>query len=1106
VIKRILQYSLAGGLPVAILILSLLSLLLALQLTPREEEPQIVVPMVDVVVSARGLSSDEVSRQVAIPLEKLLSQIPGVEHIYSTSVRGGTIVTLRFFVGEDREISLLNTYTKLSANQDAVPGVVDNWVVKPVEVDDVPILMLALWSNAPERYSDHELRRMADEMTTAIKSIPQTSVVQVIGGAPRNIQIRPDPAQLSARGTTLMDVLHAVEVSNVLRDAGQLTDGNRAPLLQTGGAYQNVEDLESQIINMVNGIPVYLREVAEVFDGPSDVSHYTWLSFAPGHESYVDQPELYPMVVISVAKQRGANAVEVAREVLALTADLKRNLLPQDTELEVIRNYGETADEKVNNLVASLMIAVLTVVVFVGVFMNWRAALVVGLAIPVCYGVTLGLDYLLGYTINRVTLFALILSLGLLVDDPITGIDNIDRFLRNDGDGAQADRAGAIVAAMKEISPALIMSTVTIVLAFVPLAFITGMMGPYMAPMAFNVPASVIVSTFVAFLVTPWLASRLMPAGSPVVAVAAEVVDSPYERLVDSLLTDRRRAARVLWVVALLFVITAMMPVFRMVPLKLLPFDNKNEVQVLVDAPEGSSLEYTASLVQEAARRSQLLPEVKTLAMFVGVPSPIDFNGLVRHYDQRTGSHQGEIRITLQDKLDREHQSHGIVLRLRQALADMNAQGVNISVVEVPPGPPVISTLVAELRGGVFVSYDQLREAAAILIDRLKQEPHVVEVDSTVSEGYLQNRFVVDKPKAALSGISTEDINTSLMIANQGITAGYMLDREEAEPLPITLRYAQADRADKNQLLATAVRGQAGTIRVTDNTGLADAPRPLVNIAELGSMTYPPADKPIYRKDLQPVVYVTAELSGRTPAEVIADVHADYAADATTKVDWQDRHFLNSGSGIPWQLPEGIDVSWSGEGEWRITLRVFRDMGLAYLFALVGIFVVLRVQTGSKELAGIIMLAIPLTIVGIMPGFWFLNQMGERQIAGAPDPVLFTATAMIGMIALAGIVVRNSLILVQFVNELRDQGYEIRQALRKAGAIRLRPILLTAGTTLLGNLVITLDPVFSGLALAIIFGILSSTVFTLLVVPVVYFLVFDETESPGLLTVEEGST
>ena len=1103
-IDSLVQRSLQGVVPVVVLIAGLLAGLFALQFTPREEEPQIVVPMVVVQASASGLSARQVERQVTVPLENLLSQIPGVENIYSVSHTSMSEVTLRFYVGEDREDALLNTYNKILSNQNVMPPVVQNWWLDPVEVDDVPIVLLGLWSDRPDQYSDVELRRVADELVSYLQATPDTSEVNVIGGRHRQINVNLDPEAMVARLTTVQDIASAISVSNRLVSVGDLDIQNQNIQMESGDYFRSVDELSNSLVSVIDGIPVKLKDVAEVVDSHEVATSYQWIEFGPGHELNDEERAVQvqrPMVTISVAKQRGTNAVSVAKNIHAVIADLDQTIIPDGMHIETLRDYGVTADEKVNNLISSLLFAVLTVVVFLGIFLDWRAALVVAIAVPLCYGFTLLLDYSLGYTINRVTLFALILSLGLLVDDPITGVDNIERFLRE----TTGDINVQIVNAMSEIKIALIVSTLTIVLAFVPLAFITGMMGPYMAPMAFNVPVSVIASTVVAFLVTPWLAKKLL---KPAVATTGGPALLPlYQGLLKPLIASRLRARRVLWIVLLLFIIAALLPMFRQVPLKLLPFDNKNEIQLLVDMPEGATLEATAAEAKRVSDLAQRLPEVKAVAVFVGEPSPNDFNGMVRRYDMRKAPYLADIRLTLVNKDERVHASHAVVLRLRELL-DQTDLSANIKVVEVPPGPPVMDTLVAEIYGTPLTDYSTLIEASKKVRERLELEPYVVQIDTTVQHPQPLLRFVTDREKAALSGVSVDDVNRLLGTVNAGSTVSYMHFPREAHPLPINLRLPARQRSSVEDLLRLQVTSQQDLRKLSGANGLDREVKPLVALAELGKIEPGQVDQSIFHKDLNPVVYVTAELSGRTPAEVIADIYSDYVPDgddigeyfntemSSTSVEpnsWQGRTYFNSGGGSHWSLPEGVEAVWGGEGEWRITVRVFRDMGLGFLFALLAIFAILSLQTGSASLSLIIMSAIPLSIIGIMPGFFLLNQLGDGMIGSAPDPVLFTATAMIGMIALAGIVVRNSLILVEFIEQARKAGVELREALYNAGAVRMRPIMLTAGTTLLGNLIITQDPVFNGLALAIIFGILSSTIFTLVVVPVVYFLVFEST-------------
>jgi multidrug efflux pump subunit AcrB len=807
-----------------------------------------------------------------------------------------------------------------------------------------------------------------------------------------------------------------------------------------------------------------------------------------------------PAVAISIAKKKGANAVWVAKEVKDYFAKLKRDIFPPEVNYRIIRNYGRTADDKINNLVSSLLVAMLTVTVFIGIFLGWRAALVVGLAVPICYGITLVLDLYAGYTINRVTLFALILALGLLVDDPITGVDNIERYLRM----GQHPRRLSVIMAMGEIKGALIMSTIAIIVAFAPLRFITGMMGPYMAPMAFNVPVSVTVSTVVAFLVTPWLAHKFLKptVGDSGYNITDTGLYRVYAGLLKPLLGTRLRSWIFLGFVLVLFGASAVLPALRLVPLKLLPYDNKDEFQVIIDMPEGTTLERTQGVTSALSTYLSTVPEVRDYTAFVGVPSPMDFNGMVRHYYLRQGAYYADIRVTIAERQRRSQQSHAILLRLRRNLEaiaqDFNAR---IKLVEVPPGPPVISTVTVELYGSKSTPYAELQQAARVLERRFKQEPFVVDVDTSVEDDRPKKIICTGSRKSSPVRDRNSGYCPNPSIGQPGIGRGVYANSQRGQSIAGGFAIAHRHSQLPPQFcLPFTLRVRPGIMKIREKSGLRDAPQPIVSLAELGEMRWSVQDKAIYHKNLRPLVYVFTEVAGRPPAEIVLDV----SSDMNTKMAESQlrplnrRTYFNLGGGLPWTLPDDIKAVWNGEGEWQITLRVFRDLGIAFGVALLGIFLVLRIQTGLSATTIIIMLAIPLSVIGIMPGFWLLNQLGERVVDGFSNPVLFTATAMIGMIALAGIVVRNSLILIEFIHMALREGKSLQEALLIAGAVRMRPIFLTAGTTLLGNMVITLDPIFSGLAWAIIFGIAASTLLTLFVIPVLYSLVYANKRGHGL--------
>jgi len=1163
-LTRIVEVFLRGDVAVLLTLLSVVVGVAALLLTPREEEPQIVVPMADVMVSAPGLSAEEVEQTVTTRLEKLLYQIDGVEYVYSMSRPGQCIVTVRFYVGENREDSLVKLYNKIQSNVDQVPPAVAGWVVKPVEVDDVPIVNVTLWS---ERYDDHALRRLAEQIQNELQAIHDTNRVWVIAGRPRQIRVELDPVRLAARRTSALQVAQALQASNVQLRAGQFSQQDREIVVDAGIFVSDAQDLQGLVVQLSGNRPVHLRDVADVLDGPAEADSYSWIGFGPAAEnphSPADRPaladppppdgKLYPAVHIAVAKQKGSNAVRVAEAVQHRMRELSRpqspdRILPDGVYYRITRDYGQTADQKVDELVEALAVAVLTVIGLIGLVIGWRAALVIALAVPVCYSVTLFVNLLLGYTINRVTLFALILSLGLLVDDPITDVENIARYFAM----RLLPPRQSVLKAIQEVRPALVLSTLAIVASFLPLMFITGMMGPYMAPMALNVPLTILASMVVSFVITPWLAMTALRklwekrAEEPQFDLTKRPIYRISRAALGPILDHRGLAWGTLGVVVLLLVGAIALPGFRLVPLKMLPYDNKNEFQIVVDMPEGSTLEQTDAVTRRLGEYLAGVAEVRDYQLYAGLASPMDFNGLVRHYFLRRGPNLADIRVNLAPKHKRAEQSHEILLRIRDDLEKCVAgTGANIKLVEAPPGPPVIATITAEVYGPPQGTYGELIAAGRRVEARLAREPRIVDVDISAEADQQRLVFVTDKPKAALSGVSTENIAKTLQLALAGLPATVVHEPSEVDPLWVQLRLPRPLRSAKDDLEELYVVGQQGQ---------------LVQVGALGQFVDGLEDKTIYHKNLRRVVYVFGEVAGRPPADAIVDMQVDRQPDASgwpgssaseplgtaasgspgssghrrgtvrsmvtlvgeppggresggslrstpatpamiRPVD--ERTWFSPGGDDPWSMPDGYTVEWAGEGEWKITLDVFRDLGLAFAAALLGIFVILMFETRSRVLPLVIMLAIPLTLIGIMPGFWLLNVIVDRPIGPSsyPNPVFFTATAMIGMIALAGIVVRNSVVLIDFITHGKAEGLTVREAVIRSVAIRTRPILLTAGTALLGNWVITLDPIFSGLAWAIIFGIFTSTLFTLVVIPVVYWLLYGRQEAAAEATAE----
>ncbi len=1107
IIQRIVEVFLRGNLSVMLIALSLLAGAVALIVTPREEEPQIVVPLADILVQAPGASAEEVERQISTRLEKLLYQIDGVEYVYSMSRPGSAIVTVRFYVGENREDSLVKIFTKINSHTDLVPPTVAGWVVKPVEIDDVPIVNITLFSG---RYDDAQLRRLAEELEIKLQSVRNTNKTFLIGGRPRTLRVEVDPTLLAAHSLSMLEVSRALQASNARLAAGGFESRNREFLVDAGGWIEGAEALRRLVVGVHGGRTVRLGDVAEVLDAPSEPETYTRIGFP------ADSPEIpaelreraragefFPAVNIAVAKKRGTNAVWVARAIEERLETLTRDLFPDGAYYLITRDYGATADHKVNELIEGLVIAVIIVIGLFALALGWREALVVAVAVPITFALTLLVNYLLGYTINRVTLFALTLALGLVVDDPIVDVENIYRHFKM----RREPPLRATLTAVNEVRPPIILATLAVIISFVPMFFITGMMGPYMAPMALNVPLAMFMSLVVAFTITPWLSYHALKKEygreeRPWV-LEESAIYKIYNRVLPVFLHSRVASWALLLFTAALFAWAGWLAMARKVPLKMLPFDNKNEFQIIVDMPEGTTLETTDAVACALADYLRTVPEVRNFQTYAGTASAMDFNGMVRHYYLRSGPNVADIRVNLVHKKERIHQSHDLALRLRRDLERIaRERGANIKLVELPPGPPVISTVTAEVYGEPHHSYSEIQQAARVVRSRLEREALVVDVDDSIEDDQVKYVYHTDKEKAALAGISTEEIARTLRMALGGATVGLLHARGEVNPLPIEVRAPRRLRSSVEELSRIKVKGAAAP------AAGGSAPPPLVSLGEIGHFEEVREDKTIYHKNLERVAYVFAEMAGRAPAEAILDIQADRAADETAAAARRaafprprpaaSRTYLSNGAGDPWILPPEYRVEWAGEGEWNITVRVFRDLGLAFAAACIGIYLLLVYQTASYFMPLILMISIPLTMIGIMPGFWILNLAATEPVGGFPNPVFFTATAMIGMIALSGIAVRNAILLIEFVHEALKRGQPLREALIQSGAVRFRPILLTAGSAMLAAWPITLDPIFSGLAWALIFGLAVSTTFTLLLIPVVYWMVYEKRPGHGL--------
>lgn len=1062
IIPTIVDTFLETRLSILLVIAALALGISAVVLTPREEEPQIVVPMADVYVSVPGSGAEEVEKLVTTPLERILWQIDGVEYVYSISRRDSSMATVRFHVGEDRENSLLKLHNGIQKNLDLVPSVVAGWSVKPVEIDDVPIVNLTLFS---DQYDDHELRRMGEEVYHRLAEVEDVSRVTITGGRPREVRVAIAPQRMAGMGVASSDFMRALAGADTSRTAGTGNIANSEVVVRTDSFLTSVEDVGNVVVGVSDGRLVYVRDVARISDGPAEALNYTRFSRSERYAREQDgaSTESVPAVTLGIAKKKGTNAVAVSRAVKERMAELARTVLPAGVEYEITRDYGATAQDKVNNLLSSLFFAIVTVVGLLAFTLGKREAAVVALAVPLSFALALFVNYLFGYTINRVTLFALILSLGLVVDDPITNVDNIQRHIRM----GRLPARKATLFAVAEVLPPVIMSTLAIIVSFTPMFFITGMMGPYMAPMAANVPLTVIFSTLAALTVVPWLSYLLLRGQAGLDKGAAPGategvnprVGAVYRAVVGPFLeSGGRRKALWLGIVVLLAASCALVAL-RYVPLKMLPFDNKNEFQVVIDMPEGTTLETTDRVVRRFEAYFKTVAEVDNIVTYAGTASPMDFNGMVRHYFVRNGGNVADIRVNLAGKARRDQQSHAVVLRLRPNLERIAREtGANIKIVEVPPGPPVISTLTAEIYGEPGAGYDDILAGAEHVAKLMRSEHLVTDVDTSAEARRKYLDFELDKEKAALHGVTSYDVASALTMSVAGAKPASVHLPRERQPLPVHVVLPEHLRAQAVEL------GQIPLLSAPENM-----PEGMVQLAELGTFRMVPEDQPIYHKNLKRVAYVFGEMAGRSPAEAVLDLQSRLEDSP---------------------LPPGISAEWGGEGEWKITLRVFRDLGLAFGAALVGIFILLVIQTRSFGMPGLIMAAIPLTVIGIMPGFWLLNVLFATPVGDLPNPIFFTATSMIGMIALGGIVIRNSLVLIEFIQDSLRKGMELKEAILASGAVRLRPIVLTAATTALGAWPITLDPIFSGLAWALITGLFASTAFTLVVVPVAYYAIF----------------
>ncbi len=1026
--------------------------------TPREEEPQIIVPMLDVTVSMPGATPQEVEERASVPMEKLLRQISGVEYVYSISRPGASLVILRFKVGTKEEDAIVKTYNQLYSHFDQIPQGVSQPLVKVRSIDDVPILALTLWG---KNYDSFRLRQVAAELEHTIKQVDDVSETHIIGGLPRTIRVVLDPQRLAAYGVFAGQVINAIQGSNTQADTGSFAQSNTEFQVQAGRFLNSAADLQQVVVAVKNTRPVYLRDVAEnIQDGPAEPSNYVLFGEGGGSKNAGDSPA----VTLTVAKRKGTNATIISEKVLERIHELRGNVIPADLNITTTRNYGETAKDKSDELLKHLFIATLSVTLLIALALGWRESGVVLIAIPVTLALTLAVFYLYGYTLNRVTLFALIFSIGILVDDAIVVVENIVRHFRLPQNKGRA-LTDVAVEAVDEVGNPTILATFAVISAILPMAFVRGLMGPYMRPIPVGASAAMLFSLVVAFVVSRYSALRFLRHYASHDAghhhEAEGWTTKLYRRAMNPLIADARKRYGFLVAVVVLLLLAAMFVPLKLVKVKMLPFDNKSEFQVIIDMPDGTPLEQTTRVAQALGAHLSQQPEVANFQIYAGTSGPYNFNGLVRHYFLRSAPNQADIQVNLLPKDKRSLQSHEIARRLRPELVKIAEPfGARIKVSEVPPGPPVLQTLVAEVYGP---NLDGQMKAAEQIKQIFKQTPGVVDVDWYVEDPQPKYDLKVDLDKAALHGVSAADVTRTVQIALAGTDAGLLHTAPDREAVPINVRVSRADRSSIEQIeslkIPTASGGQ-------------------VSLGELSHLEKTTIDKSVYRKNMQRVVYVTGDVAGGAESPVYAILKMNQSLD---KLTLPAGYTLQRYNAVQPESTERYSMKW--DGEWHITIEVFRDLGIAFAAVLVLIYVLVVGWFRSFTTPLVIMAPIPLTLIGILPA---------HAMMGA----FFTATSMIGFIAGAGIIVRNSIILVDFIELRRAQGMSLEQAVVDAGAVRFRPMLLTAAAVVVGASVILFDPIFQGLALALMAGEVASTFLSRMAVPVLYYMVQKRLQSP----------
>ncbi len=1049
----------------------LLAGLFATLVTPREEEPQIDVTMANVLVPFPGASARDVEALVARPAEQVLSRIAGVEHVYTVSRPGGAVITVQFAVGVPNQSALVRLYDTVHSHSDWLsPNLgVGTPLIKPKGIDDVPILGLTLWTSDTAR-AGFELQQVARAIETELKRIDGTRDVVTIGGPGHVIRVDMDTERMNAHGVTAQDLRAALQLANASQPAGSRVAGNREVLVQTGTYLESAEDVRALVVGVHDAKPVFLRDVARVEDGPDRPAQYVWFGTgAAAAEHGLGADDLLPAVTLAISKKPGANAADVAEAVTARVESLRDALIPEGVSVTVTRDYGKTADDKATQLIGKLAFATAAVVALVFFALGWREAVIVGIAVSLTLAATLFASWAWGFTLNRVSLFALIFSIGILVDDAIVVVENIHRWHTLEPGSALWK---LIPKAVDEVGGPTILATFTVIAALLPMAFVSGLMGPYMSPIPINASMGMFISLVVAFVVTPWLAQKMLGRagahdhgdGDGAAQLTQDRItrglDGLFRRVMKPMLDEARgrRNRFLLWLgIVALIVASVALPVLQLVVMKMLPFDNKSEFQVVLDMPVGTPVEETSRVLTEIGARLSAVPEVTDWQAYAGTAAPINFNGLVRQYYLRSAPEQGDIQVNLVDKKARTRKSHEIAVSVRDAVAEIaRRSGGNAKVVEVPPGPPVLSPIVAEIYGpdqaGQKAVAGRVRAAFEATAD-------IVGVDDSVDEVAPKLLLRVDQAKAARMGVAQADIVQVVRLGLSGEDVTPVHGGDNKYEIPVRIQLPAARQSEVGSLLAMQVRARDGR---------------LIPISELVQVRETEREQVLYRKDLLPVVYVTGDMGGRldSPLYGMFDIRSRVRDMA-----------LGGGPGLAGTLGEwfirapadpyaGYQLKW--DGEWQITYETFRDMGAAYGVGLILIYLLVVAQFRSYLVPLIIMAPIPLTLIGVMPGHALLGAQ-------------FTATSMIGMIALAGIIVRNSILLVDFVNQQLGEGVAFDEAVIRAAAVRAKPIGLTAAAAMIGAIFILDDPIFNGLAISLIFGIFVSTVLTLVVIPVLYY-------------------